>query len=126
MRNFRALFLALFVGGALFAALPAIADEPSEACGDDPAVVGESSVTVCVSGTGLLDGNLTASDEGDNNGYVVADGDSTNPGCLDGFIGVQVVDGDVQVVAAADGDYEYPADPAGEPDPEGLLEDCSP
>ncbi len=125
MRRFRALFLAVFVGGALFAAMPAGADHtPSEACGAEPVVVGESSVTVCVADLGAA----TASME-DDGGYVVADGDEGNAltaisPCLDGYAGVQVVGEDASVVASGDGSYHYPGD-ASDVDPEEALAECA-
>lgn len=104
----------IFVGlAALFAAfvmgaLPASADHgdtPSDVCasGDGAPVLasdGASFISVCVPDVGAT----TAAVTGDDDGYVVVDGDDDNAltavsQCLDGHIGVEVTDGTPAVVA---------------------------
>jgi hypothetical protein len=82
--------------------------------------LGPGGVTVPPTGSGTLTvgtpiGCVTASGDATTaSGYVVADGDPTNPTPLDGYIGVQGSGGGVQVVGCASNDY----DPnPGNPDP---------
>lgn len=112
------------LAGALFLAPNAVA-EPSDACGGAPVANTDSSVTVCVTGTGVADGSTTGAQTGETSGYVVADGDSTNPAPLKGYIGVEGGSGGVTPVGSCSGDYTGAGDPilppSGETDPA-----CSP
>lgn len=111
--------------GALFLVPNAVA-EPSDACGGGPVANTSSSVTVCVTGTGVADGSTTATQTGATSGYIIADGDSTNPAPLGGYIGVEGGSGGVTPVGSCSGDYTPGAGdpilpPSGETDPA-----CSP
>lgn len=120
------IFTGALAAGLFAAAAPAQADHtPSGQCnGDVVATDGESSASVCIEDVGAA----TASQE-EGGGYIVADGDSDNVAseanhCLDGYIGVQVVDGEPGPVASggesAGGDsdsYHYPDSSEGDPDP---------
>jgi hypothetical protein len=106
------LALAVVTALVLFAAVAAVA-EPSDACGSsDPVSVaqGASSLTVCVK-TGALNGSLTAAgDPASQTGYILADGDSSNPDPFGGYIGVEGGNpndngGGPAIVGCADGDY---------------------
>lgn len=92
-------------------------------------VQGTSSVTLCVK-AGALNGSLTAAgDPASQTGYVVADGDSTNPDPFGGYIGVEGGNqndnaGGPAIVGCADGDYSAdgpnnvifgPPNPPGDP-----------
>lgn len=128
-KRFAIAFIGAMVAGLFAAAVPAQASHtPSEQCGGDVVATGtdgENSASVCIEGVGAA----TASQQGENGGYIVADGDPGNAPseanhCLDGYIGVQVVDGQPEPVASggtsAGGDsdsYHYPDSSEGDPDP---------
>lgn len=135
MRKAAATFLVigLVAGLALVLAVGAIA-EPSDACGSaDPVAVsqGTNSATVCVK-TGAVNGSITASgDPAVPNGYVVADGDSTNPDPLDGYLGVEGDSTGIRLVGCASGDYEPGGDnnvilDPNNPTPPDPADPCAP
>jgi len=60
---------------------------------------------VCIEGSVPITGTVTAfGDASSQQGYVVADGNSTNPGAGAGYIGVSSIDNGL--VACASGDYD--------------------
>jgi len=84
----------IFAAGALALAagifvMPNALAEPSDECGGTPVANDTDSATVCVT-EGPVTGNATAagSPGPPPDGYVIADGDSTNEGALVGYIGV--------------------------------------
>lgn len=117
--------VALIAG--LYAAPNALADEPSARC--DGGVVSTPSPgtsgtqNVCVPGVGGVE---ASGDAEAGSGYVVADGDSTGAGPLDGYIGVE---GDATagptVVGSCSGDYD-PATGGAPIEPGGDTTDCQP
>lgn len=124
------LLCALLVGAALVAG-PTATAEPSGDCGGLPAAANPVDpredgfyVRVCVAGVG----SATLANGGNEYGYFVIDGDSSNAGiapCLDGYAGLEssTTPGDQNVVAEADGDYSPPRKGAsGEnPDPTSCI-----
>jgi hypothetical protein len=107
--------LALVLVGGIVSAMAfagAHADEPSKACTDTSTPVsGEQTangVRICVN-TGTIDGSVTAAgDPTTQSGYVVADGNSTNPDPLDGYLGVEngnPNDADPAIVGCNSGNY---------------------
>lgn len=128
-KKFAMIFTGALAAGLFAVAAPAQADHtPSEQCGGDVVATGtdgENSASVCIEDVGAA----TASQQGENGGYIVADGDSGNAltdanHCLDGYIGVQFVDGEPEPVASggesaggASDSYHYPDSSDEDPDP---------
>lgn len=66
---------------------------------------GGGRLTICTTGTGVLDGTVTASGNAfDRQGYVVSDGQPHDPGPLAGYLGVDTQHG-LTVVGCGGGDY---------------------
>src|SRR5687768_2593766 len=100
------LAVGLFAAGA-FTAGSATA-EPSDACGSaDPAAAVQTANggIICLK-TGVVNASVTADANPEGESYLVADGDSTNPDPLDGYIGLEGGPGGGGVVGCASGDYE--------------------
>jgi hypothetical protein len=96
---------------ALFGLAASHATEPSDACESaDPvsAVQLADGAVVCVN-TGTVNGSVTARGDTDGNGFIAADGDSTNPGAAGGYLGAEngnATDGhQPAVVGCASGNY---------------------
>jgi hypothetical protein len=98
--------------------------EPSGACGGMPVGNGASSAFVCVD-QGPATGSVTAAQTGDTAGYIVVDGDSTNPGPASGYVGVQVdgTDSSGAVGSDCNENYSNPASPLS-PDDLGSVGSC--
>jgi hypothetical protein len=92
--------------------------EPSGKCGGGAFAVSSTGAAVCVT-TGPVKGSAEARSTGGTNGYVVADGDSTNQSlpsnCLDGYAGVQNGGGYQGAVSDDNGDYTYGPQPPMDP-----------
>lgn len=103
---------ALAATAGLFAS-PSAAAQPSQACGsaDPVSLVQTATGAVICLNTGQINGAIFLSlDQNTQAGYVVADGDSTNPDPLDGYIGLENgnpydAGGAPALVGCADGDY---------------------
>jgi hypothetical protein len=104
---------------AVFMTAPSHAAEPSAACGSlagNPAgaVQTDDGALICVQ-TGAVNGNVQVDGPNQNDptgteGHVVADGDSTNPGPLAGYIGAESgnpndANGGIAVVGCSSGNY---------------------
>jgi hypothetical protein len=107
-----ALSSAMAVAG--FMAAPAAHAEPTALCTGPGGVISQPSTTpgtsgsiaVCTVSASPIKGAVEAGGSANPpSGYIVADGNSTNPGALAGYIGVQGSSGGVQVVGCATGDY---------------------
>lgn len=116
----RSLAAAAVVAAGMFAA-PAGA-EPSGSCAGgvgNAAVVDANGrrTAVCVT-QGPVKGSFTVQGRGSTDGYVVADGDSTNPSPLDGYAGIQLAGTSNQTgfVGSCSGDYTF-TQPANSVDP---------
>ncbi|MHB8512264.1 MAG: hypothetical protein ACYDCC_08770 [Actinomycetota bacterium] len=113
------LMLAVIAIFGVFMTAPSHAAEPSSACGNlggapAGAVQTSDGAIVCVqspavSGNVQLDGP-DQSNPTDTEGHVVVDGDSTNPGPLSGYAGVESgnpndANGGIAVVGCSSGDF---------------------
>jgi hypothetical protein len=116
---------AVLLSGLLLSVAIGADAEPSGKCGTAPAVANpdpnDFRAAVCVAGVGSIE----AKDAG-SFGYIVADGDSSNPSCLDGYIGIEGdTSGNFNYVASPSGDYDGDSvrngPPAGNPDPTACL-----
>lgn len=78
--------------------------DPSSYCQSEPVEGTQAgsggSLTVCVAGVGAVD----VSGDATGGGYVIADGDSTNPGAARGYIGVDSNEEGLLVGSACDTD----------------------
>lgn len=107
----RAFAAVLVIGASVAWVDRAAADEPSTACKTtSPIVHGTSngfsggSLSVCAPQVGNVTGSFSSA--GGGSGYLVYDGDSTNPGPLSGYAGIEgSASGLVRPVVSTCGDY---------------------